>query len=390
MTRRVRVGDALKLERRRIDVDPLKSYHQIGIRSFGKGIFHKEAVSGAALGNKRMFGIVPGDLVLNNVFAWEGAVAIASASEAGTCGSHRFLTYVARVDDVELNYLRYLFTSELGLELLRQASPGSAGRNRTLAIERFENLLIPLPTLVEQRRIVARLDAVVARASRLAELVDVATRTDQMVFESLCDEVVSAAANGRPNVRLERVATVNPRPSSVDDLVAFVPMSAVDDRLGAIVTPELKPVTDVKSGYKQFRRGDVIFARITPCMQNGKSAVMNVDGVEYGYGSTEFHVIRPSQAVLSEWLHHILRSRGFRERAAQAFTGTAGQQRVPADFLRSAEIPVPPIRAQTELIRRLDDLAGLRNELRSKREHQQRRAEALASSALNRVFSRAA
>ena len=111
MTRRVRVGDVIELRRRRIDVDPLASYEEIGVRSFGRGIFHKEPINGASLGNKRIFEICPGDLVFNNVFAWEGAVALATQAEGGKCGSHRFLTYTARNDDVDLSFLRFFFVS---------------------------------------------------------------------------------------------------------------------------------------------------------------------------------------------------------------------------------------------------------------------------------------
>ena len=130
--RRQLIGDLIELQRRRIDVDPLGTYEEIGVRSFGQGLFHKEPVDGIALGNKRVFEVQPGDLIFSNVFAWEGAVALAGPAEAGRCGSHRFMTYTAKTEDVDLGYLRYYFMSEPGLAALGVASPGSAGRNRTL------------------------------------------------------------------------------------------------------------------------------------------------------------------------------------------------------------------------------------------------------------------
>lgn len=161
--RRQLIGDLIELQRRRIDVDPLGTYEEIGVRSFGQGLFHKEPVDGIALGNKRVFEVQPGDLIFSNVFAWEGAVALAGPAEAGRCGSHRFMTYTAKTEDVDLGYLRYYFMSEPGLAALGVASPGSAGRNRTLAIERLEGLEISLPDPVEQGRVVATLDAVHGR-----------------------------------------------------------------------------------------------------------------------------------------------------------------------------------------------------------------------------------
>ena len=117
------------------------------------------------LGNKRVFRIEPADLVISNVFAWEGAIAIASEHETGTIGSHRFMTFVPTDDRIDIRWSSWFFRSEPGLELIRKASPGSAGRNRTLAIDRFEALEIPLPTLDEQRRIAGRLDHVEATAA---------------------------------------------------------------------------------------------------------------------------------------------------------------------------------------------------------------------------------
>jgi len=152
------VGDVIELVRRPVRLDPDEIYKEIGLRSFGKGVFHKPSVLGSELGDKRVFSITPGDLIFSNVFAWEGAVAVASADEEGLIGSHRFMTY--RVDDeiADTRYLFYYFISERGLEIIRRASPGSAGRNKTLGIKSFAGQTVNLPSLVEQRRIATRLD----------------------------------------------------------------------------------------------------------------------------------------------------------------------------------------------------------------------------------------
>jgi type I restriction enzyme S subunit len=89
---RLRVGDVLRLERRPVQVDPYDEYVEVGVRSFGRGIFHKEPIEGSSLGDKRVFRVEPDDLVISNVFAWEGAIAVASEDERGTIGSHRFMT----------------------------------------------------------------------------------------------------------------------------------------------------------------------------------------------------------------------------------------------------------------------------------------------------------
>jgi type I restriction enzyme S subunit len=165
---RVSVGDVLSLERRPAAVSLDEMYEEIGIRSFGRGVFHKEPVSGGDLGSKRVFWIEPRDLLLSNVFAWEGAVAVAGQGERGKIGSHRFMTYTPVDDRIDTTWASWYFRSEPGLELIRQASPGSAGRNRTLAIDRFRAIEIPLPPIDEQRRVVERLNRIARASEQLA------------------------------------------------------------------------------------------------------------------------------------------------------------------------------------------------------------------------------
>jgi restriction endonuclease S subunit len=154
----VRVREVLRLERRAVQVEPSREYVEVGVRSFGRGIFHKEPVEGASLGNKRVFRIAAGDLVISNVFAWEGAIAVASEADTGMIGSHRFMTFVPTDERLDVRWAAWFFLSETGLDLIRKASPGSAGRNRTLAIDRFEALEIPLPSIEHQRQIASDLD----------------------------------------------------------------------------------------------------------------------------------------------------------------------------------------------------------------------------------------
>jgi len=137
-----------------------------------------------------------------------------------------------------------------------------------------------------------------------------------------------------------------------DDDVTFIPMESVDDKSGSVVSPYMKKIKQVKSGFTRFKNGDVIWAKITPCMQNGKSAVMSnlVNGV--GFGSTEFHVIRSkNKSILkSEYIHLLLRIPQIRQAATRYFVGSAGQQRVTKQFLEKLHIPIMPIDDQNKLI----------------------------------------
>src|SRR5262249_47927633 len=149
------------------------------------------------LGNKRVFRIEPGDLVISNVFAWEGAIAVATTAEAGRIGSHRFMTFVPRDKCVDVGWVRWFFLSEPGLSLIREASPGSAGRNRTLAIKRFENIVIPLPPIEEQRRTAARLDLISSRGvTTMAALDRIPSRGVVQTLPALLDQRLERQAPG--------------------------------------------------------------------------------------------------------------------------------------------------------------------------------------------------
>jgi type I restriction enzyme S subunit len=166
----VRLGEVLSAVARPVAVSPDDQYRQIGIRSHGKGVFHKAPVSGIELGNKKVFWVEPGDFIVNIVFAWEGAIALMTDHESGMIGSHRFPTF--RADDKRLHpqFLVYFFNTPAGLDLLGRVSPGGAGRNRTLSKTAFLQQEIPLPPLAEQRRIVARIEALAAEIAEARRL----------------------------------------------------------------------------------------------------------------------------------------------------------------------------------------------------------------------------
>lgn len=176
---------------------------------------------------------------------------------------------------------------------------------------------------------------------------------------------------------LSEVCDINPRlprgHGIPDDcIVSFIPMAAVDEIAGAIKKREVRPFGDVKKGFTHFKNRDVLFAKITPCMENGKAALADGLASGLGFGSTEFHVLRAGKDVLSEWLFYFLRRSSFRTEAKRNFTGTAGQQRVPTTFLSSTLIPVPPLAVQQ---RHVDLLSNAASIVRLRHEAQQKAAE---------------
>lgn len=133
-------------------------YKQIGIRSHAKGLFYKEAVTGKSLGNKSVFWIEPNCFIVNIVFAWERAIGKTTDADIGFIASHRFPMYRPKAGILNLDYLLYFFKSLKGRYLLELASPGGAGRNKTLGQTEFLKLKIPVPSIEEQIRLVNVLD----------------------------------------------------------------------------------------------------------------------------------------------------------------------------------------------------------------------------------------
>ncbi len=338
---RVPLSRAMERVRRPIETEPGAVYHQIGIRSFGKGWFVKPGATGSEIGNKKLFEIAGSDLVFNIVFAWECAVALAGTQQAGKCGSHRFPTYRA-VNGVALpEYLLAYFQSSAGTNLLAACSPGSAGRNRTLNQGQLLETEIDLPSVDEQRRVVDLLGAA-------HSAVQAATRQEQAAAalrDVLVDEHV-LAVSGESCV-LSDVAIINPREPALPEDAPFAPMDAVP-LVGTSAIRYTEP-RGSRAGAK-FRSGDVLLARITPSLENGKVALVQPE-IERGGGSTELIVMRAKSGLAPQFLYYWASSISVREAATVLMTGTTGRQRLSPKDLAQIPMTVPDAAAQQEVLR---------------------------------------
>ena len=152
---------------------------------------------------------------------------------------------------------------------------------------------------------------------------------------------------------LKEVCVINPKKSRDNRLsesleVSFVPMPAVSEK-GDINTTETVLYSRVKSGFTYFVENDVLFAKITPCMENGKGAIAHGLKNGIGFGSTEFHVLRPISSLSNPyWLYSITSNEKFRKEAENNMTRSAGQRRVPAKFLSEYKVSIPPIELQNK------------------------------------------
>jgi type I restriction enzyme, S subunit len=148
---RIKMREIAPLVRRPVIISFQATYPELGVRSFFKGTFSKPSLSALELGDKRVFWIEPGDLIFSNVFAWEGAIAIAAPNDTHRVGSHRFITCVPMTGVAEARFLLQYFQTDEGFGRIQDASPGGAGRNRTLGIESLANIDVPVPPIEKQR-----------------------------------------------------------------------------------------------------------------------------------------------------------------------------------------------------------------------------------------------
>jgi type I restriction enzyme S subunit len=137
-------------------------------------------------------------------------------------------------------------------------------------------------------------------------------------------------------------------------------MEAVDEWSARIASYSTRPFREVSKGYTKFAENDVLLAKITPCMENGKCALARGLREGVGFGTTEFHVLRASEQVLPEWLYHFWRFPKTRECAERAMTGSAGQKRVPSSYLETLKVPLPNLCEQKRITKLFEQADRLR------------------------------
>ena len=230
---------------------------------------------------------------------------------------------------------------------------GSAGSlSPRVKWEHLSSYEIELPSYEEQVKLANTLWAAYNLKTSYKTLL---TSIDEMVKSQFIEMFGNPMVEEQkyPLKKLGDCCVINPKRSKIalsdTDTVSFVPMPSVSEE-GYLQDVSDAEYGSVKNGFTYFENGDVLFAKITPCMENGKGAIAHDLTNGIGMGSTEFHVLRPLKGRSnSYWLLTLTRLPEFRDRAAHNMSGTGGQQRVRADFLENFMIGLPPIEKQIEL-----------------------------------------
>lgn len=380
----VRIGEFLTRNKTAVTIQDEPVYQRVTIRVRNGGVVPRDEVKGANIGTKKQYVISSGQFILSKIDARNGAMGIIPESLDGAIVTQDFLAYDIDRTRINPQYLVLISTTKQFIDFCQSCSSGTTNRQR-VDEAKFLSIRIPLPSLDEQNRLVKDFNSIMTFIKmEEMKVIDIEVKAVVAVREALgvalypgyTEEQLIRLTNyaaidswSVPKIllaghspfgeskykckKLSELAFINPRTDlsmlNDTDEMSFIPMEDISDDYGEWQNKKIGKKADVK-GYTKFQNGDIIWARITPCMQNGKSALLSnlINGK--GYGSTEFHIVRiNSNEILPQYIHTLLRHFDVLSNAKKYFTGSAGQQRVPASFLSNLLIPIPPLDIQRQI-----------------------------------------
>lgn len=384
---------------KKVNIEDNETYKILGVRSYGKGAFINREVEGKTLKMRVYQQARSNHLFWCKVDTKNGAFGIINNDLADGLGSSN-MTF-AKIDTAKANvdFVQLFFKSNRIYEYLDGYVTGTTNRKYIRPDQLLKEIFIPLPTLEEQNRIVNAYNSKLNLAEQqekeakqlkksiekyLFEELGIQSQVPKtnikglslIKFSNLAEWGTEKLLKGNndilkstiyPNEKLSLTIQVNPKNdlSELNDLdeMSFIPMECVSDDYGEV--KELRNGNKKNSsGYTKFIENDLIWARITPCMQNGKSTIVKGLKNKVGYGSTEFHVLRKLNDIfLVEFAYHLLRTKKVRSDATNYFTGSAGQQRVPKSYLENLIVPIPPVEKQKEISEKIYSLKAQIKEL---------------------------
>jgi len=313
-----------------------------------------------------------------------------------SCFPDSIVALVPKRDDLSIEYLNVYL--RIIKKYIVDLAPYAAQRN--LNNQQLAKVPVVVPHLAIQSEIVSRMDAAYAakkqkeaEAQRLLESIDgyllgelgieLPEQEENTLHSRIFRRRFSEISGGRfdapvyqktylletkkfPMMKFKECVIINPLVSfsgyHQETLASFLPMEKVSDRYGEAEISDCRTVSE-SGGYTKFKENDLLWAKITPCMQNGKSAVVNGLKNGIGFGSTEFHVFRAKDEVDIRYIHGLLRLVSLRKYAMLYFSGSAGHQRVSDEFFIKFSIPLPPLSVQTEIANRIAEIRSRAKQL---------------------------
>lgn len=371
----------------------------------------EQGKKGKEIGTKKQYIVHTGQFIMSKIDARNGAFGVIGSNLDGAIVTADFPVFDVDKSKILPEYLKLISSTSRFVEFAKSCSSGTTNRQR-INVEMFLSQEIPLPSLAKQKLIVRAYSDKIHDAEMLEEqIVRIKQHLQEYLLTELgieknafahitqtrlvvkepaikyldrklqnkeCDEYrylkivrfkylnewgvdnigqnrnALLFSNMFPNISLGKLVDINPKTSisklNSSDLISFIPMECISDEFGEWEDKRKCKVCSSK-GYTKFKSGDLIWAKITPCMQNGKSAVLGELENGYGCGSTEFHVLRNyNKEINLNYIHLLLRFPPVLKNAKKSFTGSSGQKRVPKSYLENLSIPVPDLDTQKKIV----------------------------------------
>lgn len=388
----IEIGDFLIRNKTLIEIKDNIEYKRVTIKVNNGGVYLRDIEKGIKIGTKKQYIITEGQFLLSKIDARNGAFGVVPVETNKAIITGNFWTFDIDYSKIHPHYLSLIVTTPEFINFCQKASNGTTNRHY-LQEKLFLEVKIPLPSLKEQNRLVENYVKKIKVAEEqeqkagqleheienyLLEELGVEKQKEEKKqlgklifgqFKGILEWGVDKILRGNqeilkskkyPNKKLSDYFFINPRTNldqlNDNDEMSFIPMDCISDIYGEVIKIKEGKKKN-SSGYTKFQENDLIWARITPCMQNGKSAIVKGLKNRLGYGSTEYHVIRKkSNDIILDFIYNILRTELIRGDAVNYFTGSAGQQRVPKSYLENLKIPLPPLEKQIEIVAYITNL----------------------------------
>ena len=346
-------NDILTVVERLVPIDDDTVYQLVTAKRNRGGIVPREQLKGREIKTQGQYAVRAGDFLIGNRQIIHGACGIVPESLDGAIVSGEYTVLLPK-KDLYLPWLSYFAHTVHFQQTCFQSSIGVDVEKMVFKVDWWLKQRLHVPPLAEQKKIVAILSNWDTAIEQTRTLAVAAKRFKKALMMQLLtgQKRLSRFRVDWQRSKLEEVCEINPSLPSHDELGGKMPKSVPFLRMedvtedGRIIRYRQIAKTTRSGGYTQFINDDVLVAKITPCFENGKGCQVSELPAPYGLGSTEFHTLRPGPGVTPEILYHITQSQTFRDKGQAFMTGSAGQKRVPAEFIASYAIALPTLPEQ--------------------------------------------
>jgi type I restriction enzyme S subunit len=369
--------EVFDLDLEAVDVDPSVSYQMVGVLSYGRGLFSKPPVGGADTSYKTFYRLRSGQIVVSQLFGWEGAIAPVTSEFVGSFVSSQFPTFRPKAN-LDAGFARWMIRHPIVWEQLKAAAKGLGDRRRTLSPEIFFGVTSLLPPMAEQQRIVAHLDAIEVGLNRTQKLRGLQDQELNATLNSSFHKLESEA----DWVEMGEVAPLYRRPKEITLDGEYPELGTRSFGRGIFHKPTLRGESLTWQKLFQVHAGDIVISNIK-AWEGALAVAHEADHGRYGSHRYLTCTVDPDRA-LPEFVCFYLLSPSGLEKIGLASPGSADRNRTLAvDRLNKIKVPIVPLATQAEFQKLLD----MRTKVRMEAAQASRHTTALLPSLLDRIFN---